>query len=190
MDLLMHRQMKNVELGMKMMSGDLSEEEKKSLAEEIKLAGETVQEEMENFLNNPDDFAEFEFYEKTMGERMMLSQMDQQLAAADASLSDEAYRELLGMMHDEKENFDFSTDLNDEKNNDLSPERFSQENLQNFADDMDRLYINIIGQAEGMLTAEQLEGFKEAIKTTGDMQKAQLDMAAQMFGGGEEPTAP
>ena len=94
------------------------------------------------------------------------------------------------MMHDEKENFDFSTDLNDEENMDFSPERFSRENLQNYANDMDRLYVNIIGQAEGMLTAEQLEVFKDAIKTTVEMQKAPLDMAAQMFGGGEEPTAP
>lgn len=183
MDLLMFRQMKQMDLGMKMMGGNISEEEKKKMAEELQDASETVKTEMEKFLNNPEDFEEFEFYEKTMGERMMLSSMDQKLAGSDAALSDETYREVLSMMHEEKKNFDFTTDLQDEKNMDLSPERFSKENLERFANDMDALNNNIILQAQNMLTAEQLKSLEEAISTTAEMQKAQLEMAAQMFGG-------
>ncbi len=186
MDLLMSRQMKNVELGMKMMAGELTEEEKTALMEEIKQAGETVETEMENFLNNPADFAEFEFYEKTMGERMMLSQVDQKLSAADATLSDEAYRELLGMMHEEKKDFQFTSNLHDEKNMDLSAERFSTENLQNFGNDIERLNETIIQRAQGMLTPEQFTAFSESVQATTEMQQAQLEMAAQMFGGKEE----
>ncbi len=183
MDLLMSRQMKNVELAIKMMSGELSEEEKKVLTEEIKTVGETVKEEIEAFLNNPEDVAEWEFYEKTMGERMMLSQVDQKLSAADATLSDEAYRELLGMMHDEKKDFQFTSNLHDDKNMDLSAERFSTENLQNFASDIEQLNGNIIQRAQGMLTPEQFTAFSESLKATTEMQQAQLEMAAQMFGG-------
>lgn len=182
MDLLMSRQMKNVELGMKMMSGELSDEEKKTLTDEIKAVGETVKEEMERFLNNPGDFAEWEFYEKTMGERMMLSQVDQKLSAADATLSDEAYRELLGMMHEEKENFPFTSNLHDDKNMDLSAERFSTENLQNFAGDIEKLNGIISQRAQDMLTPEQFTAFSESVQATTEMQQAQLEMAAQIFG--------
>ena len=73
---------------------------------------------------------------KTMSERMMLSQLDQDLSGSGAELSDETYRELLGIMHDERENFNFSSDLTDQENTDISPERFSRQNLQNFANDM------------------------------------------------------
>jgi len=183
MDLLMYRQMKNVDMAMKMMSGDLTEEEKLALMEESKLAGETVKEEMEQFLNNPEDLAEWEFYEKTMGERMMLSQMDQSLAAADASLSDETYRDLLGMMHDERENFDFYTDLNDDQNMDMSAERLSSENIQNHITDIKALNEQLLSHAEGMLTPEQLAAFKESLQAMLEMQSAQLEMATQMFGG-------
>ncbi|VGO16830.1 hypothetical protein PDESU_05422 [Pontiella desulfatans] len=185
MDLLMFRQMKQMDLGMKMMAGDLDEEQKQQMGKELQEAGETVKTEMEKFLNNPDDFAEFEFYEKTMGERMMLSQMDQKLSSTETALPDETYRELLGMMSDEKKNYDFSSDLHDEKNMDMSPERFSKDNIQKFSADMDALNGNIIAKAEGMLTPEQFEAFKDAIKTTAELQKSQLEMASQMFGGGK-----
>ena len=184
MGLLMYRQMKQVDLAMKMMSGTLSDEEKQTLTGEIEQAQAAVKEEMEKFLNNPDDFAEWEFYEKTVGERMMLSQMDQDLAASDATLSDKTYRELLGMMHAEKENFDFTSDLGDSENMDMSAQRFSKDNLQNFANDIQRLNDSISQKAQGILTPEQYEAFVSSLKATTDMQLSQLEMAAQMFGGG------
>jgi hypothetical protein len=186
MDLLMYRQMKQVDLAMKMMSGGLTDEEKQSLTDEVAAASDTVKEEMEKFLNNPEDYAEWEFYEKTVGERMMLSQMDQDLAASDAPLSDETYRDLLGMMHDERESFDFTGDLHDQENMDISAERFSDENLQSYANDIQQLNESISRRAETLLTPEQLAAFINALKTTTDMQLAQLEMAKQMFGGGNE----
>ncbi len=186
MDLLMHRQMKQVDLAMKMMSGGLTDEERQTLTDEVAAASDTVKEEMEKFLNNPEDYAEWEFYEKTVGERMMLSQMDQDLAASDATLSDETYRDLLGMMHDERESFDFTGDLHDEENMDMSAQRFSDENLQNYANDIQQLNESISRRAENLLTPEQFVAFINALKTTTDMQLAQLEMAKQMFSGGNE----
>ena len=186
MDLLMHRQMKNVDFGMKMMSGTMTDEEKKMMTEELETAGDTVKEEMEKFLNNPDDFAEWEFYEKTMGERMMLSQMDQQLSSSDAPLTDESYRELLNMMSEERENYDFSSDLNDDKNMDLSAERFSKDNIDAHANDIRTLNEQITTRAESILTPEQYTAFVKSLKSSTDMQIAQLEMVQQMFGGKDE----
>lgn len=190
MDLLMYRQMKNIDMAMKMMGGNLGEDEKKALADEAKQAEETLKAEMEKFLNNPDDLAEWEFYEKTMGERMMLSQMDQSLAASNATLADDTYRNLLGMMHEEKKNFPFTSDLHDEKNTDLSPSRFSKDNIQSYANDVRQLNDRITARAQSLLTPEQYTAFEASIKTTTDMQLSQLEMAAQMFGAEEAPTAP
>lgn len=183
MDLLMYRHMKQVDMAMKMMSGNLSDEEKKALQEEISKASDTVQEEMEKFLNNEADFTEFKYYEKTMGERMMLSQMDKDLAGSGGELSDATYRELLGVMHDERENFEFTSDLSDQENTDLSPERFSRQNLANYANDIRNLNDTICQKARPILTPEQYDAFVDSLKTFTDMQIAQLEMAAQMFGG-------
>ena len=78
-----------------------------------------------------------------------------------------------------------STDLHDDKKMDLSPERFSKENLESHAADMDRLYGSIIEQARSMLSAEQMAAFEQAIQAIVAMQKAQMEMAGQMFGGGQ-----
>ncbi len=185
MDMLTYRQMKQMDLGMKMISGSLSDEEKQALQDEMQQVQDTITDEMEKFLNNEEDFAEFEYYEKTMGERMMLSQMDKDLSGTGSELSDTAYRELLGIMHDERENFDFSSDLGDQKNTDMSPERFSQQNLQNYANDVQTLNDGICRKAEIILTPEQYEAFSSSLKSFTDMQLSQLEMAAQMFGGGE-----
>jgi len=181
MDLLMYRQMKNVDVHMKMMSGDLTEEEKAALMEEVKLANETTQEEMEKFLNDPEDFAESEFYEDTIGERMMLSQMDQMLG--DAALSEETYREVLEIMHDERESFDWSTDLHDNENRDLSPERFSEENIQQHIADTKAAGELMDRRMQEILTPEQLAAWRQSGLAMQDMMIAQMQQAGQMFGG-------
>jgi hypothetical protein len=182
MDLLMSRQMKQLDFGMKMMGGKMSNEKKKKMGEELKEVSKTVKTEMKKFLNNTDDYSEFKFYEKTMGERMMLSQMTQKLDATDAALPEETHRELLGMMHDEKKNFNFNTNLHDNENMDMKAERFSKDNLQQFANDMDKLNGNIIGKAGEILSPEQLNAFKYALKASSELQKNQLDMASKMLG--------
>lgn len=185
MELLMYRQMQQMDLSMKMMGGNMSDEEKTAMADDLIEVDKTVKAEMEKFLNNPEDYEEFEFYEKTMGERMMLSQMEQTLTDPNAALSDETYNELLTMMHDEKTGFNFTTDLSDQENRDLSPARFSKDNLQAYASDMDNLNGKMIQKAETLLTPEQLAAFETTIQSMAEMQKAQLEMAAQMFGGGK-----
>ncbi|MBN2162465.1 MAG: hypothetical protein JXR25_08565 [Pontiellaceae bacterium] len=183
MDLLMFRQMKQVDMAMKVMSGQLSDEDKAAMQKDIDAAQVTFKEEMAKFLNSTEDYAEFEYYEKTMGERMMLSQMDQDLGGSGAELSDDTYRELLGIMHDERESFDFTSDLTNQQNTDLSPERFSRQNLQNFANDMHQLNTAICEKAQPILSTEQYEAFVSSLKSFTEVQISQLEMAASMFGG-------
>lgn len=180
MDLLMYRQMANVDTHMKMASGNLTEEEKQALMEATKLANETTSAEVENFLNDPADFEEFQFYENTIGERMMLSQMDQKLG--DAALSDEAYREVLEIMYDERENYDWSTDLHDNENRDLSPERFSQDNIQRHIADMMDLGELMDQRLQELLTPEQLAAWRESGAAMQALIEGQLIQAGQMYG--------
>lgn len=180
MDVLMYRQMANVDAHMKMMAGDLSEEEKNALMEKVALANETTRSEMEKFLNDEEDFSEFEYYEDTIGERMMLSQMDQQLG--DAALSDEVYSEVLEIMREERVNYDWSTDLHDQENRDLSPERFSAENIQKHVADMIALGALMDQRMQEILTPEQLEAWRESGAAMQALIEGQLQQANLMFG--------
>ncbi|MDF7823314.1 hypothetical protein P4B35_04765 [Pontiellaceae bacterium B12227] len=185
MDLLMYRQMENVDFGMKLMSGQLSPEKKQEMAAHLKEVNVEMKEQMKTFLNSPEDYEEFEFYEKTMTERMALSQMDQQLAAIEQPLSDESYRGLLDMMHQEREDFDWTTDLHDQDKNDVSAERFSEDNMQKHTEDVSRLNKQIFDAARNILSAEQFAAFEASLQATTDMQLAQFQMAGQLLRGQE-----
>jgi hypothetical protein len=185
MDLLMYRQMENVDFGMKLMSGQMSEGQKEERAANLRDVHDDMYAQMKAFLNNDADFKEFEYYEKTMNERMALSQMDQALAGTDEELSDQSYRELLDMMHQQSRDFDWSTDLHDQESTDLSAERFSAENRKQHTADVYKLADQILKQADGMLTPAQLESFKASLMQTTDMQIAQFQMIGQLLGGGE-----
>jgi hypothetical protein len=121
MDLLMSRQMKQVDFGMKLMGGEMSDKERTKMGEELKEVGETV-----------------------------------------------------------------NTDLHDSQNMDLRAERFSKENLRKFSEDMDRLNRGMTGKAKDLLTAEQLSAFEASVKAMAEMQNSQMEMAANMFRGGEK----
>jgi hypothetical protein len=181
MDVLMYRQMANVDAHMKMMAGDLTEEEKAALMEKVRLANEATRSEMKKFLNNEDDFSEFEYYEDTIGERMMLSQMDQKLG--DAAISDQVYREVLDIMREERVNYDWSTDLHDQENRDLSPERFSSENIQKHIADIIALGVLMDQRVQEILTPEQLEAWRESGAAMQALIEGQLQQANMMFGG-------
>ncbi|HSR87785.1 MAG TPA: hypothetical protein VLL07_02430 [Pontiella sp.] len=181
MDVLMYRQMANVDVHMKMMAGGLTEEEKAALMEKVKLANETTRSEMEKFLNDDEDFKEFEYYEDTIGERMVLSQMDQKLG--DEALSDESYREVLEIMREERENYDWSTDLHDQENRDLSPERFSTENIQKHIADIIALGKLMDARMQEILTPEQLEAWRESGAAMQALIEGQLQQANMIFGG-------
>lgn len=100
-------------------------------------------------------------------------------ANAEITAANTALREALEKQ--KRENFDFSTDLHDNENMDMSPGRFSGEKLRQFAEDMERLNRGMIGRAESLLTAEQLAVFRESVEAIAQMQNSQLEMAGNMF---------
>ncbi len=180
MDLLMARQMFRVESSMKMMGG-ASNEEKTLLASEMKEYDDQVKSAIDTFLNNDKDSAEFEFFEKTLGERMSLSGFKNSMQNAGKPIAPETERSLLQIMADQKSNFQFTSDLADETNFNMGPERFSSENIDKFQTDMEELHNIIAEEAQALLDPEQLAALAQSLEGMRQMQISQLRMAANMF---------
>ncbi len=181
MDLLMARQMFRVESSMKMMGGASNEEEKTLLASEMKEYDDQVKSAIDTFLNNDKDSAEFEFFEKTLGERMSLSGFKNSMQNAGKPIAPETERSLLQIMADQKSNFQFTSDLADETNFNMGPERFSSENIDKFQTDMEELHNIIAEEAQALLDPEQLAALVQSLEGMRQMQISQLRMAANMF---------
>ena len=103
----------------------------------------------------------------------------------DAALSDETYRALLEAIHEEKTAFDFSSDLADDDNMDMSASRFSPENIKSFAADMKTLNEKTAERARAILSPEQFEAYLKSQVANSELQISQLEMAGQMFGNKE-----
>ncbi len=180
-DLLLSRQMKMVEHSMNLMSGDVTGEDRKKAQEEMKAYAEEIKGEVEYFLNDDADIAEWQFYEKTMEERMALTGVEQQLGQVGLPLEEGQSRQLIETMLAEKEAFDFSNDLHDNQSADTSAERFSQENIEAWSNDIEELDTIIAGRVEDILSPEQLDVFKRSQSQMRELKTSQMNMAAQMF---------
>ena len=180
-DLLMSRQMGLLNL---MSAGDIPSEKREAMTEQLLVTDSIFRKQMEQFLNNSDDFDEWIYFEKTIGERMMLSQMDQDLYGTEAALSDESYKSVLEMMYVEKSKI-YSDDFYDPTNMDYSPERFSKEKLLAYADETTQLNKEILTKAEQMLSEQQFASFSLSLKNTTQFQLLQLRQLARLIGGWE-----
>ncbi len=181
MDLLVSRQMGNVDLAMKLMSGQLSEEDKKELQQQLVDNQKAIGEEIDYFLNSEEDSDFFKFYEKTMGARIAISGLEQTLQKMEMPLADGQSEDLIRIMHDTKKDFDFTRNY-DSDNYDLSPERFSDEAVTTHLSEMEAYDAEVANQVSGLLTPEQFEEFKKSQAQMRAMMQHQLEMAGQMFG--------
>ncbi|EDY84858.1 hypothetical protein VDG1235_4491 [Verrucomicrobiia bacterium DG1235] len=181
MDLLMARQMFRVETSMKMMGGGSSPEEMKLLGDEMKEYDQQVKAEIDTFLNNKEDSGEFEFFEKTIAERMSLSGFKSSMAQAGKPIEPATERQLLEIMADQKDSFSFKSDLADDQNYDMGASRFSDENIQAFENDLSELHNIIAEEAQALLDPEQLAALVQSLEGMRNMQLSQLRMAANMF---------
>jgi len=129
---------------------------------------------------------EFNFYEKSLAERMSLSGFKSSVAQAGKPLPPQTERSLLEMMVEQRESYNFSSDLHDQENYDMGPGRFSTENIDRFENDLNELHDIIAGEADALLDPEHLAALVEALEGMRNMQLSQLRMAATMFGGGKK----
>lgn len=152
-------------------------EKQKKLNEDIKaLLGE-------------EKFAQYESYQKSVGDRMILSQFQQQLGG-DTPLRDEQMKQLLQLMADERTKVPPIISEDPSKTADSLAKLVNEEMLNQqfkWQEDFNKRVLDRAGQ---VLTPEQLKEFTEFQESQLNMQKFGLKMAREMFGGGKGGTAP
>ena len=179
-DLLVDKQMVNLEMGLPMMKGDLGEDEKKEMTEQIEEKQAEIDEEIKMLLGEA-VYEEFENYSKNLGDRMLLGQYKRGLKGAGIEALDERQEdELLAAMNEERERFEFSASFGDPDNFDVS--RFTEENINTYLKEKEELVKRVLDRSKTILTEEQFEQYKASVESQFKMEKMQMEMAAKMFG--------
>ncbi len=136
-------------------------------------------------------FTEFQEYEKSVGERMMMTQFEQQFTSAGAPLDPTQKEQLIGIMSDERRKtpasvFDAGASQKDPiaALNAFKDEAAVDRWLQQEQDYQRR----VLQSATKALNPDQINALQQAFQQTTEMQKFGLKMSREMFKGGSSPS--
>jgi hypothetical protein len=180
-DLIMNKMLGDTEMGLEMMGGNLTPEQRAAMVAAAKERTDTLNQQMKELLGE-ENFSTYEAYEKTVPDRMAVSQLNDQLGA-NLALNSEQENLLIQAMSEERQGFKFTTDFNNQ--NDFSADfasRFTEENLNVFLQEQQRLNQNYLNRAQTILSADQLTAYQKALTAQQEMTKMGMRMAVQMFG--------
>ena len=182
-EILTDSQMKNVENAGGFFGGkDGASEDMQKLTADAKKRTEA---EIRALLGD-ERFAQYQDYQKNMGERMQLDQFKTRLASENLALQEPQAAQLLQIMKEEKstvppvipqDNVEFPR-----------KELLTTENLDKQAQWMEDYNRRVLARVEQVLTADQFKQYRDFQEQQAAMQKLSLTMARQMFGGGRENT--
>ena len=180
-DMILNKQMDAAELGLSMFSSDAESTNRAALVDQIKKSSDAADAQIKDFLGE-DNYAQFQSYEKTMAERMVVSGLKDQLAGGSSPLTDAQEQQLVQAMSAERQNFKFTTDFGDKSkfNGDFTS-MFTEDRMNTYFQELDQLDQQYQARAQSILSPDQLTGFSNYLNSQQSLQKAGMQMAVKMF---------
>ncbi len=180
-DLLEKKMLAGTDAGFSMLDNSLNASQRADLAKQVKSQTDDVENQIKQFLGDG-NYQAFQNYEKTVPDRTAVNQFSDQLTGTATALSAKEQEQLTQAMGEARNNFRWTMDLNkpDLARGDYTT-MFSEDNINQFAQDKERFDQQFLAQAQRILTPEQLTAFQSYQKTQRELQIAGMKMAAQMF---------
>jgi outer membrane murein-binding lipoprotein Lpp len=184
-DLLLNKQLAAADIGMSMFSDDGDGTNRAAMAQQVKAASDAADAQIKDLLGD-DNYAQFQAYEKTMSERMVVNGLKDQLGTGADALTDEQEQQLITEMTQTKDNFKFTTDLSDKsKMTGDFASFFTEDKMNTYFSELDQLNQQYQTGAQGILSADQLSALGKYLNGQETMQKAGMQMAVKMFSAGK-----
>jgi len=181
-DLITKKMAIGADLGMEMMSGELTAEQRTDLTKRIKSETDAAGAEIKDFLG-ADTYASFETYEKSLPDRMAVSGFKDQLSGGANALNGDQEQQLIQAMTQERAGFKFTTDFSDQSN--MSEDifsKFTEDKMNLFFQEQDQLNQRYLAKAQTILSSDQYAAYQKSLTAQQDMMKMGMKMAASMFG--------
>jgi len=180
-DMILNKQLGAAEMGMSMFSGEDDASKRAEQVQQVKAASDAADTQIKQFLGD-DNYAQFQAYEKTMGERMAVSGFKDQLGGGATALSGDQEQQLIQAMTQERESFKFTTDFSDKSkfNGDFAS-MFTEDKMNVYLQEFERLNQQYLGRAQTILSPDQAAAFGKYLSGQQAMQKVGMQMAIKMF---------
>jgi hypothetical protein len=166
--------------GMAMMSGDKKDLD--ALGKETAKTREAYDDQLKGILGD-DGFKKLGDYEKTIGDRFALDQIQRQLSASGTALEPAQSQGLLSIMKEERARSDVASPMSADpaQQGKFIQDEAAADKWMNAQAEMNR---RVIDRARTLLTPDQLNAFQTAQKQQLDMQQMGIRMSREMFKGG------
>ena len=186
-DLLIDAQMSGVENAGDMFGGEAGAKTNafNAVAEAQKKMGEDIKS-----LLGEEKYAQYEEYQKSLSDRMVLNQFQQQTAGTDTALRDEQLKQLVQVMKEEREKAPPVISEDSSKTADSLSRMMNAEMMEQQFKWQEEYNKRVFERAGKVLTPEQLKEFAEFQEQQSNMQKLGLRMAREMFGGDKGGATP
>lgn len=180
-ELITRKMAVGADLGMEMMSGELTAAQRADLTKRIKSDTDAITAEIKNFLG-ADNYAAFESYEKSLPDRMAVSGFKDQLAGGEMALTGDQEQQLIQAMAHEREGFKFTTDYSNQTSSmeDMFSQ-FTEDKLNVYFQEQEQLNQQYLARAQTILSPEQYAAYQKSLTAQQEMAKMGMKMAAQMF---------
>ena len=177
--LLVNKMLAGAEAGMALLDDSTDAAQRAELTKQMKAATDEYDAQIRQFLG--DGYPAYQNYEKTVPDRMEVSQFGDQLSG-DNSLSPDQQSQLIQAMSDARTGFKWTTDYSDKNppNGDYAA-MFSAEKIDQFTKEKEQFDQQFLEQAKKILTPAQLAQFEQYQVSQRQMQIMGMKMAGQMF---------
>jgi hypothetical protein len=178
-DLLLDKMLGNADLGMEMMGGELTAEQRAELTKKMKEASDAINQQLKDLLG-AENYSLFENYEKSIPDRMAIDSFKTQLSEG-LQLSSAQEDQLRDALSSERQDFKFTTDLNDQQNLGDMKSRFTKDKIDLFLQEQEQLGQRYLARAQSILTPQQYAAYQKSLANQQEMMKLGMSMAAKMF---------
>jgi hypothetical protein len=180
-DLLVKKMLVGADAGMSLMDGSLDAAQRADLTKQMKSETDDFDAQIKQFLGD-ENYPAFQGYEKTVPDRMIVSQFGDQLAGGASPLSNDQQQQLVQAMNDARTAFKWTTDYSNKNpaNGDYAA-MFTEDKINQFASESERFDQQFLTRAQQILTPDQATAFEQFQKTQRELQIMGMKMAANMF---------
>jgi hypothetical protein len=147
-----------------MTTGEIAESDMAAAGQAIKTAFEGNRAQMQELLGD-NGMSTYEWFEKTEGARDEYKDLNAKLAKAGQELTEQQQQELYGVMTDEHANFKMHYNFDDLSQLDMEHwyNNFTEDKLEVCGQDLEALNERMLRRAQTVLTADQLDTFRELL---------------------------
>ena len=181
-DLIEKKMLVGADVGMAMLDDSLDASQRADLTKQVKAESDDYDQQIKQFLGD-DNYKEYQSYEKSVPDRTAVDQFNSQLSGTTA-LSASQQQQLVQALSDSRNNFNWSSSLNNQENlgaNGDIASMLTDDNIAKFTAEREQFDQQFLTRAQQFLTPEQATAYQQYQKQQLQLQLMGFNVAKQMF---------